>query len=245
MKRLVLAAALLGCSSSSTETAVTPADSGATSMDSADETAADAAVDLRGQRYCEILVGTVSGSKVHVAVFNTIGLSDCPADAWSKEDAAALKTENKADVVLLNGPRYWLIDSTAGSALIDTTVHTFGGIPMRQAGAIDVDLAAVPELQKPYQLHTIQRDTTFTFLAGKVQFELLDADGHVYTMQSYSVQKEEQTEATLATLGSKLTLPTGWSFRTRTLTADLVAKSTAGTATVTTDEKQNTYLRTE
>jgi hypothetical protein len=236
---------VVGCSSSNADTPTTDAapsdgDTGATGA------TGDAAADVRGRRYCEVLLGTVTGGSVHVQVDNTQGLSDCPQDAWSKLDTAAIEADTGATVVVLNGPRYWMIDSFADSTLIDPTPRSFGGIPMRQAGAIDVALADVPALQKAYSLHTIARETQFVFFAGKSVFELLDASGHVYTMQSYSVQKvATQTESTLPTLGASLMLPAGWTYRTRTLTADLAVKAVNGKATVVQDDDDDTYLQSQ
>lgn len=62
---------------------------------------------------------------------------------------------------------------------------------------------------------------------------------------SYSVQKVAQTEATLPTLGASLMLPAGWTYRTRTLTADLAVKAVNGKATVVQDDNDNTYLQSQ
>jgi hypothetical protein len=197
--------------------------------------------ELRGDRYCEILLGTFANGQLSVDVYSTEGLNDCPADAWSALDTAALKTETMVDIVVLNGPRYWMIDSLAGSTLLDETPRTLGGIPMRKAGAITVPTSDLATLSKPYTQHTIHRDSEFHFLAGKAVFELVDPQGLVYDMQSYNVQTKPQTEASLADLGAKLTLPQGWSFKTRVLDVDLVLKATNGTAIVVQDDYTNTY----
>lgn len=256
-RALLLSALLLGGCSSSTAATAGGTD-GAAGDASAEAAAADAVGDetpggadgavaeMRGLRYCEILVATLASTNVHVQVFTTEGLSDCPADAWSKIDADAIKADLGATAVIPNGPRYWTLDSLRGSTLIDPTVRTFGTLQMRQAGAIDVPAASASTMQAPYAQHTIQRSSVFTWSAGGMVYELVGPDGHVYTMQSYSVQKvTTQTEATLPSLGASLMLPTGWSFRTRTLTADLVASATAGKATVIQDDDANTYSLTK
>lgn len=236
----------LGCGTSAEAPAAMVADSGAIDGAAPDQGVADAApADLRGARYCETLLGKLSGDLLRIDVYNTMGLNECPPELWAKQDSAALKTETMSDVVVLNGPRHWLVNSLAGSRLLDETVRTLGGIDMRKAGAIEFPVAMLMEMQKPYALRTIQRDTIATFFAGRAVFELVDAEGHVYTMQSYSVQTEPQTEASLATLGTRLKVPAGWTYRTRTLAADLVVRAVDKTATVTTDELNNTYLRTQ
>lgn len=236
---VLVAATACGSSSESSSSSTTSSSSASSSSSSGSGGAAPA--ELRGERYCEILLGTFSGSQLAVEVYNTEGLNDCPEDLWSKIDPAALKKETMADVVVLNGPRYWMIDSLQGSSLIDATTRTLGGIAMRQAGAIALPTSDLMTLSKPYTQHTIHRDTAFHFAAGKPVFELVDPANHVYDMQSYSVQTMPQTEASLADLGAKLTLPQGWSFRTRVLDADLVLTATNGNATVVQDDFSNTY----
>jgi hypothetical protein len=247
-RRPILLAALLlgGCSSSSSEPAVT-ADAetdAAISADAGRDAASpqDAATaEMRGGRYCEILVANLAPPNLRVHVFTTEGLNECPA-----VEADAIKASRNAAAVILNGPRYWTIDSLQGSSLLDPTVQTFDTLPMRQGGAIDVPASSVSTMQVPYMQRTIQRNALITWRAGRKVYELVAPDAHVYTMQSYSVQTvTTQTEATLPNLGATLTLPTVWSFRTRTLSDDLVAAATTGTATVLQDDAANTYSMTK
>ena len=233
---LLVVSAGCGCS---------PASGGGYMMESGDaagDAALDAApVDIRGRRYCEILLGTIQGENVHIDVYSTEGLNECPDAAWALEDTGALTSATVSDVALLNGPRYWMLNSLAGSTLQDATVRTLGGIDMRKAGAIDLPAASVAAMSKPYLQHTIHRNSAFHWNAGQTVFELIDGAGHVYDMQSFSAQKKPLTEAALVTLGTQLTLPVGWSFHTRTLTADLVLTATDGNATVVQDDLGNTY----
>src|SRR5690606_27783308 len=107
--------------------AVTPA------CDDSDDPPADS---LRGDRYCEILLGTadLAAGTIEIAVYNTEGLNDCPADAWAAIDAEALKAELDVDAVILNGPRFWTIDAFDKASLIDPEVRELGGIEMRKTG---------------------------------------------------------------------------------------------------------------
>jgi hypothetical protein len=178
--------------------------------------------DVRNTRYCEILVGFISGNNVHIEVYNTQGLNDCPEDQWSAVSTQQVMTQLSADVVLLNGPRYWMIDSFGQSMLLNNTPTNVGGIEMRQAGAIDTTVGALPGMESAYALHTVDRDSEFIWESGKPAYQLIDPQGHVYTMQSYSLAKDpQQTIDTLPDLGAALTLPSGWMFRVVTLSQEI------------------------
>lgn len=196
---------------------------------------------LRGRRYCEILAGGRSMLYAHLDVYTTVGLNDCPEPLWAKLDRAQLKAELDVDKVFLNGPRYWLVDAFQESRPLDPTRSTQGGIPMRKAGELDIPLLSVPSFGKPYKPYEVERATTWVFSAGKAVYELVNPQGEVYTMQSYSVQKAPLTEEGLAGLGARLKLPEGWAFRSRVLTADLRVTAVDDVATLVQDELANTY----
>ena len=59
---------------------------------------------------------------------------------------------------------------------------------------------------------------------------------------SFVPEDPSQTLADLAGLGSRLSLPKGWTFSTRTLDADYLLEAN-GVAVVVRDELQNTYQR--
>lgn len=100
-----------------------------------------------------------------------------------------------------------------------------------------------PVSSTPYAERTVNRDSEFEFRAGAEIYELLAPNGAIYVMQSYAqIVDPALTESDLAGLGARLTLPTGWSYRARTLDAPLLV-TTRGEATVVQDELQNTYSR--
>ncbi len=235
---LWLALSLAGCGDGSTAAS----DAGADRSAAVD---ADQVSGLRGARYCEVLVARVAGATVHVDVYNTIGLNDCPDAAWRALDADAIMTQMSAVRVVLNGPRYWMLDAFVRAELIDATVVTFGALSMRRAGGIDVPLAQAATVGGAYELRTIQRTSVVRFAAGAPVFELVDRDGHVYEMQSYSVQVAALTQADLPTLASRLTLPAGWSYRARTLSRDLLVTAVDDLATVVQDNLGDTYQRSQ
>jgi hypothetical protein len=208
---------------------------------------------LRGQRYCEILLsfeiqkaGPAEKEKnIHfvapMKVYNTIGVSDCPQNLWQGVNPDQIKKSMDANHVQLNGPRVWTIDGMKSSTLVNPEVVTFNGVKMRQAGVLDLPLRDLLKRPKPYSQFTVARNTTWVFMAGKPVFELIDPKGNVFIMQSYSLQKTQQNEADLPKLGSILKLPKGWQFRTRILTQDYLLTPVNQKAVVTQDNLLNTY----
>jgi len=179
---------------------------------------------------------------VHIDVYTTYGLNSCPDAAWRAVDAAQVTMETGVTNAILNGPRYWMLDAFERGALRDPTVRTLGGIEMRIAGAIDLPFSAIGSLgRNPYTKTTVQRESRVRFDAGKKVYELIDTDGRSYAMQSYSVQRVAQTEASLDELPTVLTLPAGWTFRVRTLTEPLFIEAIDDQATLIQDDRGNSY----
>jgi hypothetical protein len=199
---------------------------------------------LRDQRYCEVLVGAHGSYFPHeLIVYNTVGLNDCPQSLWSRITAAKVKAEARAHFVRLNGPRHWTIDAFVGSELLNPAVRTFEGLAMREAGVLHLGFRDFLS-QRPYAEHMVARKTTEVFKAGLPVFQLLDSDGEVFFMQSYSLQVDPwQTMDALKTLGQKLRFPRGWSFRVVTLRSDYLLESAGGQATVIQDDLLNTYQK--
>lgn len=237
-----------GCSSSSdaggdASPATTTSAVASTTAANSDATDAEPGItDLRGVRYCEVLLLTEGDEGFQAAVWNTMGMSDCPDEQWDALDAKTIATERDAVVALLNGPRYWTLDSISTDLRAGAPETTFGEVAMFQAAT--VDLGDELPSQTPYTERPVARDTVFGFDEGSEVYELTGPDGATYVMQSWSQTIDpELSEADLAGLGQQLELPDGWSFATRTLTADLDVLSTDGVATVVQDELQNTYQR--
>jgi hypothetical protein len=200
--------------------------------------------DLRDWRYCEVIPVFQHGLKLHVEVYNTLGLNDCPGQAWAGLDASALAKQLGARLVKLNGPRYWVIDaiSGGGSTLSGYTAE-FGGIQMTQRATLDTYLWQATIGDKAYTPNQVKRTTEFTYFAGQKIYELISPAGETYVMQSYSqIVDPNLTLADLDTLGSRLTLPQGWHYTTEVLAQDLVLKAN-GVAYVINDELLNTYQK--
>jgi hypothetical protein len=195
--------------------------------------------DIYGERYCEVLELRGTPPDALVTVWNTIGFSFCPAAQWNALDPAAIAAARGDTAVVLNGPRYWLMDAASGRT---GGSQVFGGLRFRQVATIPI---RTPEelAQTPYTEHTIVRRNTWRWNKGRTIYELHAPGGATYVMQAYSQIKDpNETIADLPGLGSKLQLPAGWRYSTRRLSRDLVLAA-HGTATVVQDELQNTYQR--
>ncbi|MCR9144040.1 MAG: hypothetical protein NXI24_17465 [bacterium] len=192
-------------------------------------------------RYCEVLLATSVTGGIRADVYNTMSRNTCPQEQWEALDAAAIAAEFSVDGAFLNGPRFWVLDwitnnsPTAGNA----SLATFGEIEMIQVASV-----VTPGVNPAYDVSVVDRDTVFLFRAGREVYQLEDPSGKRYIMQSFSRIVDADLQITeLSGLGERLTLPAGWSFSVRTLTADLNLQSPETGAEVVTDDFSNTYQR--
>lgn len=196
--------------------------------------------DMRGVRYGEVLAVHARGDKLFAEVWGTQLLHDCPADWWNTLNAGELAEELGALMVKLNGPRYWTLDGFGTKVdVVEPVIRELRGMPMRRIAEVELgdNPAAVP-----YTERHVNRGAVFFFDAGRTVHELVDPRGRAFVMQAYCVGVDSTlTVESLDSLGQRLSLPDGWSFRTRTLDEDLVVDTTAHVATVVQDELENTY----
>jgi hypothetical protein len=196
--------------------------------------------DLRGVRYGEVLAVYLRDGSLNAEVYGTQMLNDCPQEQWDGLDAATIATEMGATFVKLNGPRYWTIDGAGAKvAVVEPVFRTFNGLEMRRIATLELGTTLNAG---PYTLRNVNRGAVFFFDAGARVYELVDPDGVAYVMQAYCVGVDPTlTEDALATLGDRLAMPEGWTYRTRLLDAELVVDTSATLATVIQDELENTY----
>ena len=200
--------------------------------------------DLRNVRYCEVITVDRERLTFHVAVYNTLGLNFCPAEQWARLDARALAKELDVSRVKLNGPRYWTIDGIEASGATKAgAIETFGGIGMVERATLTTRLWQGTVGDKFYKPNKVARTTVFHYRAGRPVYELTAPNGDVYMMQSYAqIVDPTLTADGLAALGSRLKLPKGWTYATRTLDADYALKAD-GVAYVINDDLYNSYQR--
>jgi len=196
--------------------------------------------DMRGVRYGEVLPVFLREDGLHAEVYGTQMLNDCPQHLWEKLDAAAIAKELGAVLVKLNGPRKWVLDGLGTKvAPVEPVLREFGGIMFRRIATIH--LGDKPGAG-PYKENKINRGAVFFFDAGKPVYELVNPEGKAYVMQALCMGVDaSMSEASLPSLGSRLSLPAGWTYRSRVLEQELVVDTTASLATVLQDEFENSY----
>ena len=200
--------------------------------------------ELRNVRYCEVIPVTREGRTLTSWVYNTLGLNDCPAAQWDALTEDEVNEEFGSIAAKLNGPRYWVVDKIVGSGSTATGERfTFGSIEMELRAKLETKLREGTVGEQFYVPNEVQRQTVYTYKASKPVYELTSPEGDVYMMQSYAQIKDKNlTIDNLASIGSKLSLPEGWTYSTRTLEEDyeLVAD---GLAYVINDDFYNSYQR--
>lgn len=159
---------------------------------------------MHGARYGEVLLVTGRLNRIEATVYNTLGLSDCPDDLWRALDTEAIKKAYRARAVILNGPRYFLMDKISiadpGQEIFD-----FGGLQMRRLATVPLSLRSLLGglRRHPYTEQPVRRTTTYVWDQGREVYELVAPDGTTYVMQSYSLAVDPAlTEAGLPALGA-------------------------------------------
>lgn len=196
--------------------------------------------DMRGVRYGEVLAVYLRENGLEAEVFGTQLINDCPQELWETLDAPTIAAEMEAIMVKLNGPRYWTLDGF-GTKLqpMEPIMRDFNGIMMRRIAV--VELGPEPKLG-PYNGMKVNRQAIFFFDAGQTVHELVNPEGEAYVMQALCVGVDPTMSVeSLDTLGERLAMPEGWSYRSRVLTEDLIIDTTTSVATVLQDEFENSY----
>lgn len=198
----------------------------------------DQSGDVFGKRYGEVLLVRAEPEGPKATVYNTFPLNDCPAGLWDALDADAIARDNGALGAILNGPRYWLMSHIAKKPGEPQPTATFGGLDMIEQATV----ALSSNIPQPYTENLVDRRAVFTFDAGRPVFELVDADGQRWVMQTWSqVVDKTLTLDDLDSLGARLKIPEGWRYETRTLTEPLVVDTTGRKAHVLQDDLTNSY----
>jgi hypothetical protein len=195
----------------------------------------------RGMRYGEVLLATFRDGAVDAEVYNSFPQNDCPDDLWRALDPVALAAEFGATVAILNGPRYWLMDGIGKVDVVVPVMKEFGGIAMRRLAT----LTLTDFERRPYKEISVNRGAQWFFNAGSLVHQLHTSDGRTFIMQAYCTGIDETMSMdTLSSLGSRLSLPEGWTYDSGITDHEIVVDTTDRLATVLQDEFENTYSLT-
>src|SRR5436305_11089987 len=96
---------------------------------------------MRGARYGEIFVITGHLNHLRGSVYNTLGLNDCPQEQWKALDPDEIKKEAKARAILMNGPRYFMMDQASNEN--PGEVVSFGGLQFWKVATIRIPLTSM------------------------------------------------------------------------------------------------------
>ena len=209
-----------------------------------------------GRHHCEVLIMNrdADGPGASGHYYNSLGVVDDVSDEdfdarFLALDPEKLRKEHGGDGVRFNGPRRFLADRFEGEAFDRGKISILGPIPMYLYGTFvvpDFD-AFIAGKQTSYRASVSKRTTTWFFEAGSEVYELVSPEGIVFVIQSASLRVHpDNTVDRLPTLGERLALPEGWTFRTRTLENELVMRSVYDSDppnTVVLDEPENNYQR--
>jgi len=197
-------------------------------------------LNMRNVRYGEVLGVFARDGRFEAEVFGTQLINDCPQELWETLDATEIAAEMGAIGVKLNGPRYWTLDAFGQKVAVgEPVLRDFNGITMRRIAT--VDLGEIPKLG-PYNETKVNRGVIFFWDEGQTVHELINPEGHAYVMQALCTGVDPtMSPESLLTLGERLELPNGWSYRTRVLEEELIVDTTSTIATVLQDEFENSY----
>ena len=149
-----------------------------------------------------------------------------------------------AKTLILNGPRYWLINKMEGRGKTTTgKVVYFGGIEMKLVATLNSNIFSGTVGDKLYTDNEVKRETTYHYYKDNMVYELTSSKGEVYRMQSYAQLEDPMlTIDQLENLGDRLDLPEGWSYKAKILkqNSTMVAD---GIAYVINDELGNSYQK--
>jgi len=93
------------------------------------------------------------------------------------------------------------------------------------ARVLDGSLIGFNPVLGPFAIAQVERETQFTFDAGSVIHEVIDTDDNVYILFSFQLDQLDTIDITQVGALAGLEIPTGWSYRSRTLNEDLFIDS--------------------
>lgn len=194
------------------------------------------------QRYCEVLLAKIDqGTGISMEAYNTVGCNSCPEEEWSTLNTGTIQEEYDSPYALLNGPRYWVLDSISSPTITNSCDVLFGELEMSLVASIPISLEDLSN-EIAYTVNTVERNTAWYYYKGQQVYILEDPSGKCFIMQSYSQKIDNNLQLEdLETLGSRLNLPSGWSYNIVILEDVFILESQNGEAELVSDDLENAY----
>ena len=195
---------------------------------------------LRGAEYQEYFIVYRRFFDLKAVIYNNVQAGPIPDNEWDAVDLKQIKKDLGAFRIVKNGPRFWTLDGIYGYELGER--RNFLGYDFDVVAVLDVGLADLLG-RDIYVERSVERYTDWRFNAGEKAYILTSDTGEQYVMQSASreIDRNMKLEG-LDTLGSRLTLPEGWTYEVKVLDEDLVLE-TRGYVYILQDNLQNTYQK--
>jgi hypothetical protein len=176
----------------------------------------------RGYRYAEAFI-TCPGQP-QAGIFNTTGLNirpensrdSIPNSIFQGYSDNAVQQNYSATSVFMEETRYWMMDRLR--IFLGNNVRNLDGLDTHFGAFTNVAPSASTGSSNAYNIASVTRDSTFYFDAGQPVFILDAPNGMTFIQQSWVLSAGSFQDPNI---GSMLTLPSGWTWRTETLTNDL------------------------
>jgi len=194
------------------------------------------------QRYCEVLLAKIDlGTGTSMEAYNTVGCNSCPEEDWNTINTDTIQEEYNSPYARLNGPRYWVLDSISSPTITTNCEIIFGEIEMSLVASIPISLDMISD-EIAYTVNAVERNTVWYYYKGQQVYMLEDPSGKCFIMQSYSQKIDTNLQLEeLETLGSRLNLPAGWSYKAVIIEEDFALETQNGLAELVSDELENAY----
>ena len=216
----------------------------------------------RGDTYCEIVWGVPPNFVVSWNGFGGV----CPDSPGfynvTVADVQAVHGADKAPAIIWNGIRQWTLDafipqeggpteaSNGESVFYEYGSDIFlggGGFVMRRQATVVLGFDGDDSSSTYDNPSMVARFQTAYFKANELVYELVAPNcSNIYAMQSVFIGRPGNFGVPggideLQTLGEKLSLPDGWTYRTCVLEEDLYIYGINGTTVVLQDDLGNSY----
>ena len=191
--------------------------------------------------YHEIFLGWRNWTDYHFVIYNDLNDVLTPAE-WSdlKAREDEIKENSGCDIVVFNGPRFWVLDKIESNKKT-SPLGSILGHEMLIPAFFSLTIKQIKD-RRPYHPLTMNRNTKYTYFANDYIYKLIAPDGTEYIMQAASQEIDPNMQLKdLVNLGSRLkNLPEGWRYEPEFIKEEFINISDGNTRIVQ-DEFRNTY----